>query len=539
MKILLVTGKLAEPLIQRIIDEMQSLHTFDLLVLPVAVAAFLHPKYVSSQIKLRGPLKKYDLILLPGMVSGDTALVTESTGIPTFKGTRHAADLPFLLEKLFDVKLQLSTTQSADLVLTEQLRKKAERDLAKAESPAKKPIPKGTLKIGKGSKSLLIGSWLPMRIMAEITDTPLKSEEEIIREAKYFIASGAHIIDIGMVAGSPDPDVAKAIAQAIRKQVSVPVSIDSSNAQEIIAGLEGGADLVLSLDQDNMMDVPKKYRGKATFVVIPATQEGAKIPKSRNARVQLLMDNLSNARSLGFKHLIADPLCDPLITPGLSQALQAYFAFHAQQPEIPLLMGIGNVTELLDADSPGVNALLAGIATELGVSLLLTTEVSPKTRGAVREVYRATQMMYLARRRRSHAKDLGIDLLLFKSKNHLELPLEPIREAVFPIQDVTRELLPHRLDSTGYFTFHVDRGQRMLVARHYKADSTETPNIELRGYSAQQIIDGILTRRLVSQLDHAAYIGRELAKAEIALATGRPYVQEAALFKAKNTMTKP
>jgi len=179
LKVLLVTGKLAEPLIRQILNETQTQHTFDVLVLPLAVAAFLHPKYVASQIHLRGPLEEYNLILLPGMVSGDTDFVKKSVGIPTFKGTRYAADLPLLLDNLFDVESRLSTTQPADLVLADQLAKKARQDLAKGEKGPKKPLPKDYMEIGKGSSTVLIGPRMPMRVIAEITDAPLRSEGEL------------------------------------------------------------------------------------------------------------------------------------------------------------------------------------------------------------------------------------------------------------------------------------------------------------------------------------------------------------------------
>ncbi|MHA2314354.1 MAG: dihydropteroate synthase-like protein [Candidatus Hermodarchaeia archaeon] len=530
MKVLLVTGKLAEPLIRQILNEIETQHTFDVLVLPLAVAAFLHPKYVASQIHLRGPLEEYNLILLPGMVSGDTDLVKKSVGIPTFKGTRYAADLPLLLDNLFDVESRLSTTQPADLFLADQLAKKARQDLAKGEKGPKKPLPKGYMEIGKGSSTVLIGPRMPMRVIAEITDAPLRSEEELLQLAQYFVMNGAHILDVGMVAGAPDPDATKNIVKFLGQHLKVPLSIDSMDSQEITAGVQGGAQLVLSLDQDSMMDIPKRYRKRATYAVIPSRQWGAEIPKGIEERIDLLLENLSNARSLGFKQLIADPLCDPLIAPGLTKALQAYTQFKTQQPDVPLLMGVGNITELLDADSPGANAVLAGIAQELSVSLLLTTEVSPKTKGSVRELHRAAQMMYLARRRRSPPKDLGIDLFLFKTKRFPELPFESIPDVEYPKIDISNEALVHRLDATGYFTFHVNRFEHQIVARHYAAGSTEVPTIELRGSSAQQLIDAILTRDLVSQLDHAAYIGRELAKAELALKTGRPYIQETPLF---------
>ena len=530
MKILLVTGTLAAPHLRQILEENPSPYSFDVLALPLAVAAFLHPKYVASQIKLRGPLKKYNLILLPGMVAGDARIVTESTGIPTFKGTRHAADLPMLFDYLVDAEKTLSTTQPADRFLDSQLEKKAQHDLARSEKLLKSQIPEGYLRLGRGSDGLIIGPRLPMRIIAEITDAPLRSETEILRIARHFASSGANIIDVGMVAEAPDPNAAQNIVKLIRKDLPVFVSIDSMNAAEIKAGLDGGAHLVLSLNQDNMMDIDKRYRNRAVFTVIPAMQHGAEIPKALEARVQLLIDNLSNARSLGFKKLIADPLCDPLINPGLIQALQAYTEFSQKEPQVPMLMGIGNITELLDADSPGVNALLVGIATELGVSLLLTTEVSPKTKGSIWEVHRAVQMMHLARRRRAHPKDLGIDLLLLKPKRFPEQPFEPVPEVEYPKVNVSQETAIIRLDKAGFFTFHVDRERYLLIARHYPSETREAPSIELEGTTAQQLINAILARALITQLDHAAYIGRELTRAELALVTGRPYIQEAALF---------
>ncbi|MFX1564753.1 MAG: dihydropteroate synthase-like protein [Promethearchaeota archaeon] len=530
MKVLLVTGTIEAPHLRQILEENPSRHSFDVLELPLAVAAFLHPKYVASQIKLRGPLKKYNIILLPGMVSGDTRIVTESTGIPTYKGTRHAVDIPLLFDILFDAENQLSTTQPADMVLKKQLAKKAHRDLARGEKLLKGKIPEGYLTLGRGANSLIIGPRLPMRIIAEITDAPLRTESELLSLARHFAASGAQIIDIGMVAESPDSHAAKEIVKVIRKHLSVFVSIDSMNAKEIEAGLEGGAHLVLSLDQDNMMDIAKKYRKQSLFTVIPAFQQGGEIPKSVNERVELLVDNLSNARSLGYKKLIADPLCNPLINPGLTKALQTYAEFHQQQPDVPMLMGVGNITELLDADSPGVNAILAGLATELKVSLLLTTEVSPKTKGAVWETHRAAQMMHLSRRRRTPPKDLGIDLLLLKPKRFPELPFEPIPDTEYSTVDVSQEVTSTRLDRAGFFTFHVDRDRYLLVARHYENETRETPTLELVGPTAQHLINAILSRKLVTEFEHAAYIGRELTRAELALITGRPYIQEAPLF---------
>jgi dihydropteroate synthase-like protein len=302
--------------------------------------------------------------------------------------------------------------------------------------------------------------------------------------------------------------------------------------------------MALSLDQDNMDRIPRRFRQRVAFTVIPAAKTGGTLPKTLGDRLDLLQDNLEAARNLGYGNLIADPLCDPLVTPGLTESIQAYATFARRQPTVPLLMGVGNVTELLDADTPGVNALLAGIASEVGVTFLLTTEVSAKTRGSVWELYRATQMMYLAHHRHAHPKDLGLDLLLLKSKQFTEVPYEAAQEA--PASVINAELPPDSppppvcLDPSGYFTIHVDRQRHRIVARHYpthgqprfQPDSAAEPRPDMvfLGNTALEVCTAVLERKLVSRMDHAAYLGRELAKAEVALQTDRPYTQGSALF---------
>ncbi len=50
----------------------------------------------------------------------------------------------------------------------------------------------------------------------------------------------------------------------------------------------------------------------------------------------------------------------------------------------------------------------------------------------------------------------------------------------------------------------------------------------VQGPTPTAVYAEIVKRGLVSQLDHAAYIGRELANAERSLKTGEPYVQDRA-----------
>ena len=72
------------------------------------------------------------MILVPGLVRGDTTVISKATGIPTFKGPRYAADLPTVLDSLCEV--QLSTTVSADDLLREKLQQKALQEIEKTEA---------------------------------------------------------------------------------------------------------------------------------------------------------------------------------------------------------------------------------------------------------------------------------------------------------------------------------------------------------------------------------------------------------------------
>ncbi|MEM0022551.1 MAG: DUF4346 domain-containing protein, partial [Archaeoglobaceae archaeon] len=73
----------------------------------------------------------------------------------------------------------------------------------------------------------------------------------------------------------------------------------------------------------------------------------------------------------------------------------------------------------------------------------------------------------------------------------------------------------HR-DPKGDFIIFIADGK--IFCKHEKAT--------IAGKRAKEIIDTILELGLVSRLDHAAYLGRELMKAEIALRLGKNYVQD-------------
>jgi tetrahydromethanopterin S-methyltransferase subunit A len=81
-------------------------------------------------------------------------------------------------------------------------------------------------------------------------------------------------------------------------------------------------------------------------------------------------------------------------------------------------------------------------------------------------------------------------------------------------------------DPAGYFLVLVDRRRGELCMEHY-ANSGVLDAI-VTGGAAPELYTAAIDRGLLSRLDHAAYLGRELARAERALRAGEDYVQDAA-----------
>jgi tetrahydromethanopterin S-methyltransferase subunit A len=84
-----------------------------------------------------------------------------------------------------------------------------------------------------------------------------------------------------------------------------------------------------------------------------------------------------------------------------------------------------------------------------------------------------------------------------------------------------------RLDRAGFFIVLPQPEKGLIVCEHYENNGRLAHVIE--GRQAALIASTAVERGFVTQLDHAAYLGRELAKAEAALSYGITYEQDAAL----------
>ena len=518
MKTLLVTGLLAEKTVESYAKK-SNVET-EVVALKVPVAALLSVKQIEKALKKAG-IQGFDLILVPGLMRGDASVIADSVGTPTFKGPRYAADLPTVLNVLDRVKL--STVAPACDLLREELQRKALQELEAVEKNRdallKKPV---NMVVGK----LAVGKDFPMRVLAEIVDAALMSDDEIQRLAKHFVKMGADLIDVGMVAGESRPLDARRGVEAVKKVVDVPVSIDTLDPDEIREAVAAGADLVLSVDAGNVEQVAA-FASDVAAVVIPTDQREGYFPRKVEDRIRFLEEIMKKAVYLGMKRLMADLILEPS---NVLESMVAFRDFAFRNPNVPLFVGISNVTELFDADSVGINALLALLSSEINASMLLATEKSSKAKGTVREEAVAAKMMFLAKRRGSVPKDLGIDLLILKDKQKHEEAYDKTLEANAQVTIANEEAEPATLDQQGMFRIIIDRNAENIVALHFANAEANKPSNIIKGKTAKTVYAKIVENGLVMRLDHAAYLGSELAKAQVALKTGKEYIQDNPLF---------
>jgi len=508
LKVLLVTGRLAEGQVRKYAESFGS--EVDVISLPVSVAALITPQMLVEHLKGVVSKKNYDAVIVPGLLRGNVGVVEEQLGVPVFKGTRYACDIPLIFKNF----ASLSKEEALDVVLARS------RDEWSKLSELTEDSGLG-FKVGrKDVKPVYVGVDGPVRVLAEVVDAPELSLSKVMARVKYFLESGADMIDIGAVVGEDNSHRIYELVYEVRERFKVPVSVDSLNPAEIEAAVDAGADMVLSLDYGNFKEV--KLPNDVTATVLPTNVKEGEIPKCSEERAKKTLEIVKEARKAGLVKVVADPLLEPPINPGIASSLRSYFLFREMDAVTPLLFGAGNVTEFIDADSVGVNVFLALLAQELGVAVLLTTEQSVKCRGCVREAAAARKLAYIAKKLSTPPKDLDVDVFVAKSKK--EYFESPDIDGVSITPEIKVE--DYSPDSLGYFTIWVnhDEGKIFALYRGVKGERL------FAGRSAEHIGKTIISEGLVGSLEHAVYLGRELEKAEVCLKLGKSYVQDVDVF---------
>lgn len=321
------------------------------------------------------------------------------------------------------------------------------------------------------------------RIFAEIVDAPRLDVAGILARARQHRSEGADVIDLGCLPATPFPHLEDAVRAL--KQEGHTVSVDTPDPQELLRGGRAGADYLLSLNIDTLWVADEVA---SVPVLIPRTPTDTASLDEAIAGMQ--------ARGRPF---LADPILDPLPF-GFTESVVRYHRLRARHPDIDILMGVGNLTELLEADTSGINAVLLGIAAELDIAAILTTQVSGHARRAIREADWARRIHHAAHQMHMLPKGLSDALMTVHAKHPFPDSPAEIEQTAAAVRDPNFRV---QVSEQGIHVYNRD-GHRL----------------------GQDPFALWPTLGLEHDASHAFYMGVELARAQVAFQLGKRHVQD-------------
>ncbi len=427
--ILFLTGHLARPRLEAVLQGMNASFGWKVLDIGVKVAALMTEEIIAR--RLPKPVEA-DKILLPGRCRADLERLSERFGVPFLRGPDELKDIPIFFG-----------------------RARKASDMTKYD----------------------------IQIFAEIVDASALAVDAIVKRAEGYVQRGANVIDLGCLPDTPFPHLEEAIRTL--KEMGYKVSVDSADSGELLRGGKAGADYLLSLNEETL------------HIADQVASVPVLIPKDHGdlASLYRAMDAL-DAKGRPY---LADPVLDP-INFGFTASLERYAQVRRERPKAELLMGTGNLTELTDADTTGITAVLLGIASELHIKNVLVVQVSPHTRRTVEEHDIARRIMYASRAEHELPKDYADGLLALHARRPFPQTPEEITQAAREVRDKNFRI---EIAEDGIHVYNRDG--------HHVAQEAFALFAKL-GVEA----DGA----------HAFYLGAELARAEIAWRLAKRYAQD-------------
>lgn len=321
------------------------------------------------------------------------------------------------------------------------------------------------------------------QIFAEIVDAPDLTVDEIVIKASKFAAQGANVIDLGCLPGKPFLHLTDSIKAL--KQAGFKVSVDSMNTDELLLAGKAGADYLLSLTEKTLWIADSS---EATPVLVPS--------KPGNLASLYRAIEICLKKSKPF---YADAILDPIHF-GLTESIVRYSKLRKKYSAINILMGVGNLTELTDADTTGINAILFGIISELNINAVLATSVSAHAVNAIAEADIARRVNFKAKQDDRLPRGYSKGLLGLHDRKPFSYTKQEITEIASQIKDPSFRIM---VSDAGVHVFNRD-GELLAIDpftfyQHLKVEDDAS---------------------------HAFYLGVELARAQIAHQLKKRYVQD-------------
>ena len=194
--ILFLTGHLAKPRLQAVLEGMSAGFDWTVLDIGVKVAALMTEEIINR--RLPTPVEA-DKIILPGRCRADLERLSGRFGVPFVRGPDELKDIPGYFGRAHKAS-----------------------DMTKYD----------------------------IQIFAEIVDASALSVAEIVKRAQDYVEKGANVIDLGCLPDTPFPHLAEAVK--LLKEKGYKVSVDSADVDELRRGGKAGADYLLSLNEDTL-----------------------------------------------------------------------------------------------------------------------------------------------------------------------------------------------------------------------------------------------------------------------------------------------
>ena len=490
-----MTGKLAAPALRETLRRAELPFDHEVAVMKITVAALMTPAWIAKRLEVPEGVTR---IMIPGLCEGDVDVLSEQFGIPAEKGPGDLKRLP----AFFGQADARSRYGPRDVRVFAEINNVPHLDRERIVAAATYYRDAGADVIDLGLS--LDRTWLDEgpEVIADLKargfalSIDTLDPDEILALAEYYRAAGADVIDLGLSLGRNWLDEGPRVIAELR-EAGFALSIDTLDPDEILMADAAGVDYVLSLNGDNR-HVAQQLR--ATPVLIPDTPDD----------LDSLDATIAHLQALG-KPFLVDPIIEP-IGSGFAASLGRYLETRRRHPDVEMLMGIGNLTELTEADTTGVTAMLVGFCQELGIRNVLTTEVIDWARGAVREAVLAAQLMYFAQQEGTPPKHVDGRLLTIKDEEVRPYTEAELRELHASITDPNIRIFA---DADWIYAFNAERF--------------------VKGTDINAIFDELG----VDEHTHAFYLGKELMKASIARGLGKNYRQESPLDWGYLTFAEP
>jgi dihydropteroate synthase len=324
-----------------------------------------------------------------------------------------------------------------------------------------------------------------IEILAEINHAPRLDRSDLCTVAEHLAAQGANVIDLGCDPGATWSQVGETVA--VLRDKGLRVSIDSFDPTEVALAVSAGAELVLSVNSSNR-SIARDWG--VEVVAIP----------DRPGSLDGLDDTVEFLTRAGVPFRI-DPILEP-IGFGFAASLERYFEVRRRYPDAAMMMGVGNLTELTDVDSAGVNTILAGLCEELKIRSVLTTNVINWARSSIKELDLARRLVHHAVTKHTLPKHVEPRLITLRDPKVVDFGAGNLAELQRRIRDPNWRIFAE--------------GGTIYALNNTRLLNDPDPFV-------------LFDQMGVSDPSHAFYLGYELMKAKTALTLSKSYRQDQSL----------